>query len=101
MGLFSLINKIRIGFIRSKENSIPCESSIKKYGNFGEDKFVRDIQQVLPDCQIKRNVLVSSSDGNLITITIRNYKLDNSLDLSAFRLNTKELGKDYVITDLR
>lgn len=64
MGLFSLINKIRIGFIRSKENSIPCESSIKKYGNFGEDKFVRDIQQVLPDCQIKRNVLVSSSDGN-------------------------------------
>ena len=46
-------------------------------------------------------VNVSSSDGNLITITIRNYKLDNSLDLSAFRLNTKELGKDYVITDLR
>ena len=46
-------------------------------------------------------VNVSSSDGNLITITIRNYKLDNSLDISAFRLNTKELGKDYVITDLR
>ena len=62
---------------------------------------INEVSLFLTQGKQPAGVNVSSSDGNLITITIRNYKLDNSLDLSAFRLNTKELGKDYVITDLR
>lgn len=62
---------------------------------------IKEVSLFLTQGNQPAGVNISTSDGNLIAITIRNYKLDNSLDLSSFRLNTKELGKDYIITDLR
>ena len=61
MGLF---HKIKIIFTRMVEPSLPYTSDEKRYGNEGEDEFVLDIQARLPDCKIKKNIIVQTAEGN-------------------------------------
>ena len=61
MGLF---HKIKIGFTRKGEPSIPYTSAAKKYGDWGEDEFVYAIKSSLLDCKIKKNVIIQTSEGN-------------------------------------
>ena len=53
MGIRSFFHKIKIGFTRMGEPSIPYTTAAKKYGDWGEDEFVCDIQSRLPDCKTK------------------------------------------------
>ncbi len=46
------------------ESSIPYTSQAKKYGDWGEDEFVYAIQSRLPDCKIKKNIIIQTSEGN-------------------------------------
>ena len=64
MGLRSFFHKIKIGFTRMGEPSIPYTSQAKKYGDCGEDEFVYAIQSCLPDCKIKKNIIIQTSEGN-------------------------------------
>ena len=64
MGLRSFFHKIKIGFTRMGEPSIPYTTAAKKYGDWGEDEFVYAIQSRLPDCKIKKNIIIQTSDGN-------------------------------------
>lgn len=64
MGLKSFFHKIKIAFTRMHEPSIPNTSSAKKYGDFGEDEFVYAIRSELPECKIKKNVIVQTAEGN-------------------------------------
>lgn len=36
----------------------------KRYGNWGEDEFIYHIKNHLPNCQIKRNIVIHTLDGN-------------------------------------
>ena len=63
MGILSFFHKIKIGFVRMTGNTLPYVHQEKRYGNAGEDYFVSEIQTRLPDCRIKRNVIVTSPDG--------------------------------------
>jgi hypothetical protein len=79
-------HKIGIGFARWGEHSLPHISDAKRYGNQGEDDFVCHLKAYLPDCQIKRNIVVHILDGNaeidclvlyddkLFAIEIKNWK---------------------------
>lgn len=64
MGLKNFFHKIKMGFTRMGEPSIPYTTQAKKYGDWGEDKFVYAIQSRLPDCKIKKNVIIQSLEGN-------------------------------------
>ena len=64
MGLRSFFHKIKIGFTRASEPSIPYTTEAKKYGDWGEDEFVYAIQSRLPDCKIKKNIIIQTSEGN-------------------------------------
>ena len=64
MGLRSFFHKIKIGFTRMGESSIPYTTQAKKYGDWGEDEFVYAIQSRLPDCKIKKNIIIQTSEGN-------------------------------------
>lgn len=64
MGIRSFFHKIKIGFARMGESSIPYVSSIKRYGNNGENEFAYLIRQALPACRIKRNIVINTADGN-------------------------------------
>ena len=64
MSIKSFIHKIKMGFIRKRENSLPYVSPAKKYGNIGEFKFVNLLRHALPMCKIKQNVLIDTMDGN-------------------------------------
>jgi hypothetical protein len=64
MGIKNFFHKIGVGFTRLCENSIPYTTEAKKYGNWGEDEFINDIKTHLPNCQIKRNIVIQTSDGN-------------------------------------
>lgn len=64
MGIGGFFHKIGIGFTRLGENSIPHTTQAKRYGNWGEDEFVYHIKNHLPNCQIKRNIVINTLDGN-------------------------------------
>ena len=64
MGIGGFFHKIGIGFTRLGENSIPHTTQAKRYGNWGEDEFVYHIKNHLPNCQIKRNIVIHTLDGN-------------------------------------
>lgn len=46
------------------EPSIPYTSQRKKYGDWGEDEFVLAIQSRLPDCKIKKNIIIQTTQVN-------------------------------------
>lgn len=64
MGLRSFFHKIKIGFARMGESSIPYTTQAKKYGDWGEDEFVYAIESRLPGCKIKKNIIIQTSEGN-------------------------------------
>ena len=46
------------------ESSIPYTSAAKRYGDWGEDEFVYAVQSRLPDCKIKKNIIIQTAEGN-------------------------------------
>lgn len=64
MGILEFFHKIKMGFVRAFEPSIPHIDEVKRYGNYGEDEFAYQLHKKLPSCKIKRNVIISTSEGN-------------------------------------
>lgn len=64
MGIRAFFHKIKIGFVRARESSIPYVGEAKRYGNYGEDEFTYMLRCKLPSCKIKRNVVISMPEGN-------------------------------------
>ena len=64
MGIRAFFHKIKMGFVRVGESSIPYVNEAKRYGNYGEDEFTYMLRRKLPSCKIKRNVVISTPDGN-------------------------------------
>ena len=62
MGIQKFFHKIIVGFIRLLAPSIPKTDDKKKYGSSGENDFIKDIKAYLPDCKIKRNVIIHTSN---------------------------------------
>lgn len=74
MGIRAFLHKIKTGFARMGESSIPYTPPEKQYGNRGEDGFVYELQTLLPDCRIKRNVVIQTSEGNAEIDSLILYK---------------------------
>ena len=64
MGIISFFHKIRIGFTRMGEASVPYVNSAKRYGDRGEEEFIANLQNYLPECKIKQNVIIMTNEGN-------------------------------------
>ena len=64
MSIRAFFHKFKIGFIRASEPTIPYISEAKRYGNKGEDEFTVMLCRALPSCEIKRNIIISTPDGN-------------------------------------
>lgn len=66
-----------MGFVRAGESSIPYVNEAKRYGNYGEDEFTYRLRRELPSCKIKRNVVISTPDGNaeIDCLVLHNSKL--------------------------
>ena len=64
MGIRAFFHKIKMGFVRAGESSIPYVNEAKRYGNYGEDEFTYMLRHELPSCKIKRNVVISTAEGN-------------------------------------
>ena len=64
MGIRAFFHKIKMGFVRAGESSLPYVNEAKRYGNYGEDEFTYMLRRELPSCKIKRNVVVSTAEGN-------------------------------------
>ena len=77
MGIRALFHKIKIGFLRAGEPSIPYVNDAKRYGNYGEDEFTYMLRRELPSCKIKRNVVISTPDGDaeIDCLILHNNKL--------------------------
>ena len=64
MGIRAFFHKIKMGFVRAGESSIPYVNEVKRYGNSGEDEFTFRLCRELPSCKIKKNVAILTPDGN-------------------------------------
>lgn len=64
IGLREFFHTAKIGFTRLFEPSLPYTPEEKRYGNQGEDCFSRAIRSYLPNCQIKKNIIVQTAEGN-------------------------------------
>ncbi|MBR5272358.1 MAG: NERD domain-containing protein [Clostridia bacterium] len=57
-------HKIKIIILRKFGRSLPSTSQAKDYGNLGENNFTALIKKELPQCKVKKNVVISTVDGN-------------------------------------
>lgn len=64
MKIQQFFHKIKIGFVRMREESLPYVSEEKEYGSEGEIMFVNELKKNLPTCEIKQNIFVNTADGN-------------------------------------
>lgn len=64
MGIRAFFHKIKMGFVRAGESSIPYVNEVKRYGNSGENEFTYRLCRELPSCKIKRNVAILTPEGN-------------------------------------
>lgn len=64
MGVKKFFHKIKIGFDRWCEAPLPRVPDEKIYGNEGEDEVIKRIRKQLSGCQIKRNIIIQTPDGN-------------------------------------
>jgi len=73
----AFFHKIKMGFVRAGESSIPYVDEAKRYGNYGEDEFTYILRRELPSCKIKRNVVISTPEGNaeIDCLVLNNNKL--------------------------
>lgn len=97
MGIKNFFHKIRVSFERSKEQPIPWTSPEKKYGNRGETEFSNEIKALLPDCRIKKNVLIQTSKGNAEIDTLILYKTKLfAVEVKSWKGSIKESENDFV-----
>lgn len=68
---------------------------VVKEGNISE------LSLMLSASREPAGIVVSTTDGNVITVTVNDYELTPSVSEEAFRFDTKILNKNYIITDLR
>lgn len=64
MSVLSFFHKVKMYFIRCNEASIPYSTSAENYGARGEEELGYLLSSYLPDCRIKRNVIIETVDGN-------------------------------------
>lgn len=64
MNLSTFFYKIKIGFKRIFQRSIPITTEAKRYGNAGENDAAALLKRYLPTCKIKKNVIIQTSEGN-------------------------------------
>ncbi len=64
MGFRSFFHKIKIFFERDAEPILPYVSEEKSYGKYGEDEVVCMLRRELPFCKIKRNIVISTPEGD-------------------------------------
>lgn len=82
------MHKIKMVFVRQKENSLPILTDEKLYGSWGEDCCALEIKEKLQNCKIKKNVIINSAIGKaeidflvfyndkLFAIEVKNWKGD-------------------------
>ena len=79
------------------EPSIPYTTAAKKYGDWGEDEFVYAIQSRLPDCQIKKNIIIQTSEGNAEIDCLILYKNKLfAIEVKRWKGQLVERGGDFV-----
>lgn len=86
MFIKKIFHKIGIGLKRKFQKSIPSVEPEKLYGKQGELKFFEELKNVLPSCEMKNNIIVSSDKGDaeidslilyrnkLFAVEIKNWK---------------------------
>ena len=62
---------------------------------------ITELRLMLTAAKKPAGLLVSTSDGNVITITVKDFALEPATSGEAFRFDTSKLNKNYLITDLR
>ena len=79
------------------EPSIPYTTQAKMYGDWGEDEFVYDIQSRLPDCKIKKNIIIQTAEGNAEIDCLILYKNKLfAIEVKRWKGQLVERGGDFV-----
>ena len=97
MGIRSFFRSIKTGVSRILAPSVPRVTMAKKYGDMGEDEFADELQVCLPDCRIKKNVIIQTEDGNaeIDCLVLYNDKLF-AIEVKHWKGRIVEQGEEFV-----
>ncbi len=66
-----------------------------------KDGNITELSLMLTSARKPAGLLVSTTDGNVITVTVRDFAIEPITSLNSFSFDTKKLNRDFIITDLR
>lgn len=66
-----------------------------------KDGNITELSLMLTAAKKPAGLLVNTSDGNVITVNVKDFALTPATTREAFSFDTKKLNKNYFITDLR
>ncbi len=97
MLLRNLLCKIKIGFKRIFQPSLPVTTEAKHYGNTGENDVARLLKRYLPTCKIKQNVMIQTSEGNaeIDCLVLYQDKLF-AIEIKRWKGNIIEVGENFL-----
>ncbi len=65
------------------------------------DTGIQEVSLFLTTSKVPVGAVMTSEDGTVVTITLKDFTLTDKADAKDFTLDTKKLGKNYILTDLR
>lgn len=65
------------------------------------DTGIKEVSFFLTSAKVPAGAIITADDGTVITITLKDFTLSGKAEASEFTLDTKKLGKNYILTDLR
>jgi outer membrane lipoprotein-sorting protein len=66
-----------------------------------KDGNITELSLMLTAARKPAGLLVSTTDGNVITVTVKDFAIEPVTSVDSFKFDTKKLSRDYIITDLR
>lgn len=62
---------------------------------------IKEVSLFLTASEVPAGAMITTEDGTFITITVKDFVLSGMVDSGTFSFNTKNLSKNFIITDLR
>ena len=88
-------------FNKTKSSSFNGKSVSEAILTPAVDTGIKEVSFFLTAAKVPVGAIITSGDGSTVTITLKDFTLKDEADISSFTLDTKKLGKNYIITDLR
>ena len=66
-----------------------------------KDGNITEVSLMMADARKPAGMLIKTSDGNVITVNVKDFGVSVPVSRESFTFDTKKLNRNYIVTDLR